>query len=72
MKKFEIEPIPGKKHASTEGVYYVTVDGDPVICLSDSEANAVLPLNYSQRKGNLLRILDPERLERFRKALEEN
>jgi hypothetical protein len=53
MKKFEIEVIPDEKHASTEGVY-VTVDGDPVICLSDSEANAVLPLNYSQRKGELI------------------
>jgi len=71
MKEFKIEPIPAENEQSqSEGVYHVTVDGDPVICLSDSEANALLPLNYSEQLGTLLRTLDPERLRRLRKALE--
>ena len=70
MKIFNIEMIPSAEEQSqSEGVYHVTVDGDPVICFSDSEANAVLPLNYSEQLGTLLRTLDSERLRRFRKAL---
>ena len=73
MKKFKIELIPAEGEPSqSEGVYHVTVDGHPVICLSDSDGNAILPLNYSQQKGYFLRTLDPERLARFRKALEED
>jgi len=69
MKTFKIEPIPAEEQSQTESVYYVTVDGDPVICLSDSEANSVLSLNYSQQQGHLFRTLDSERLMRLRKAL---
>jgi|SRR5882724_2920156 len=69
MKTFKIEPIPAEEQSQTESVYYVTVDGDPVICLSDSEANSVLSLNYSQQQGHLFRTLDSERLMRRRKAL---
>jgi hypothetical protein len=60
---------PEFEPSQSEGVYHVTVDGRPVICLSDSDADAVLPLNDSQRGTHLLCTLDPERLERFKKAL---
>jgi hypothetical protein len=73
MKTFKIEPIPAAEEQSlSEGVYHVTVDGRPVICLSDSEANAASLLNRSQQRMHLLRTLDPERLARFRKALDED
>ena len=71
MKTFKIEFIPAEEEPSqSEGVYHVTVDGHPVICLSDSEANAALPLNNSQQRTHLLQTLDAQRLVRFREALE--
>ncbi|PYJ35863.1 MAG: hypothetical protein DME88_00870 [Verrucomicrobia bacterium] len=71
MKTFIIELIPAQDEPSqSEGVYHVTVDGHPVICLSDSEANAALPFNNSQQRTHLLQTLDAERLVKFREALE--
>ncbi len=49
MKEFEIEPNQAEEdQTQAESVYHVTLGGDPVICLSDDEANGLLPLNYSQ------------------------
>ena len=73
MKTFKIELIPAEGEPSqSEGVYHVTIDGHPVICLTDSEANAAFPLNNSQQRTHLLQTLDGERLVRFREALEED
>ena len=72
MKKFEIEPIPAEKHTSTEGVYVRNSRWRSGNLLERFRSKRRLAAQLFAAKRELMRMHDPQRLERFQKALEEN